>query len=337
FLDCIFDCCSIRVADLRPSGQPWFNEVTLRKERDLLVELLDKIRALGARPDKAHLAAQNVDELRDLVDAGPADEISYPGDTRIAFLRPLRRAILLGVLPHRTELDDLECAPVLAHSLLRIKDRSRRFEFDGESDDNRNGERKKDADCRHQKVESAVNDIPDCAAFTAAGKDDPTRTQCFYIDLPRQAFIECGSLFDCGLSLQTDIKKLIDRHMSAAILERDDDAIDFLIFNNAIQLSHGADHFGIEQRFSDQVRIFRNESDDLVSKVSARHRFTRNPDGQCIWTDNEYPFTEFRMTHQPVDTDSPAEHQDDRNHHGDCRHPVGQPNLDAIFELFQVS
>jgi hypothetical protein len=83
-----------------------------------------------ARPAvrQAHLSAQNVDELRNLVDARLAHEATDPRDPRIVGLRPLRLAVALGVDPHRTKLDDPEDSPVLPDPLLKVEDRPARIE-----------------------------------------------------------------------------------------------------------------------------------------------------------------------------------------------------------------
>src|SRR5262245_58415068 len=106
--------------------------MALRVERDLLAQLLDEEGAFGARADEAHLAAQDVDELRNLVNAGFANEGADAGNSGIATLRPLRPSVLFGVLPHRAKLDDLEDAPVLADPFLRVKDRPGRFQLNGD-------------------------------------------------------------------------------------------------------------------------------------------------------------------------------------------------------------
>src|SRR5215510_16559250 len=98
--------------------------MALGVELNLFAQLLDEERAFGARPDEAHLAAQDIDELRNLVQAGFANESADTGDARVAVLRPLRPAVFFGVLQHRAELDDLEDAPIFAYPFLRIKDRA---------------------------------------------------------------------------------------------------------------------------------------------------------------------------------------------------------------------
>src|SRR5262249_14982242 len=143
FLNRIFHRRGVTVIDLRPPGQTRLDQMPLGVELNLLAQLLDEERAFGARADETHLAAQNIDELWDLVNAGFADESADAGDARVATLRPLRLAVFFGVLPHRAGLDDLEDAPIFADPLLHVKDRARRFQLDRDRCENRYRQRKK--------------------------------------------------------------------------------------------------------------------------------------------------------------------------------------------------
>src|SRR5207245_8062221 len=55
--------------DLRPSGDAGLHLVAQHVAGDAPPELLDERRSLGARPDQAHVTAQHVEELRQLVEA----------------------------------------------------------------------------------------------------------------------------------------------------------------------------------------------------------------------------------------------------------------------------
>ena len=63
-----------QAVDLRPAGDPRLDAVAVVVADDVLVEQLDELRALGAGPDQAHLAAQDVQQLRQLVDRGATQE-----------------------------------------------------------------------------------------------------------------------------------------------------------------------------------------------------------------------------------------------------------------------
>src|SRR4051812_35256615 len=90
--------------------------------RDLPRKLLYEMGPLGTRTDEVHLASQDIQELRDLVDAQLAEDLA---DARNAFVvrhGPDRIAVLLGVGAHRAELDHIKRPPVLADPLLFVED-----------------------------------------------------------------------------------------------------------------------------------------------------------------------------------------------------------------------
>src|SRR3546814_15949397 len=72
---------------------------------DLAFELVDELRALGPRADEAHLAAQHVEELRQLVQPRLADERADAGHSVVVGGRPARHAIAFGLGAHATKLD----------------------------------------------------------------------------------------------------------------------------------------------------------------------------------------------------------------------------------------
>src|SRR3954454_21887134 len=100
---------------MRPSGNAGFDAMTFRVERNLPGEFFNKTRAFRPGPDQAHLSAQHVQQLRQLIDAELADQRSPSGHTGIPLRGPLRRAILFGISTHAAELDDKEWPPVEAH------------------------------------------------------------------------------------------------------------------------------------------------------------------------------------------------------------------------------
>src|SRR5438874_11168789 len=64
----------VAAIDLGEAGDAGADTVPLLVAGNLALELLNEAGALGARADDAHLAAQDVDELRDLVQAGLAEQ-----------------------------------------------------------------------------------------------------------------------------------------------------------------------------------------------------------------------------------------------------------------------
>src|SRR5690606_39442133 len=72
--------------DLRPAGDAGLHAMTPEIVADrVLVEQAAgfRRRCMGARPDDGHVSGQHVEELRQLVEAGPAQEGAQPRYPRI--------------------------------------------------------------------------------------------------------------------------------------------------------------------------------------------------------------------------------------------------------------
>lgn len=83
----------------------------------------------GSRADDAHLSAQYVDELRQLVQPRASQDPADPGYAGIPLPGPLGPG-LLRVLDHGPELEAVVLPAVLAHSLLHVEDGPSRIQLD---------------------------------------------------------------------------------------------------------------------------------------------------------------------------------------------------------------
>src|SRR5438270_1296600 len=75
------DACAVRVADLRPAGQAGPHAVAQSVERNGRAQLADEFRPLRPGTDEAHYTAQDIPELRQLVEPRPPEDAA---DTRHA-------------------------------------------------------------------------------------------------------------------------------------------------------------------------------------------------------------------------------------------------------------
>src|SRR5450631_2087885 len=64
---------AVGVAQLRPPGNAGFDRMSLRIIRDLLAETANERGSLGPRPDEAHFPREYIEQLRQLVEPGLAD------------------------------------------------------------------------------------------------------------------------------------------------------------------------------------------------------------------------------------------------------------------------
>src|SRR5271156_3394976 len=108
---------SVLVFDLSPTGQARTNCMALVVIRNFFPEHANKFGAFGTRPDEAHIAAQNVDQLRQLVQPKLPQ---YPADTSDALIirsRPHRFAFF-SIFSHGAELQDGKSAAMESDALL---------------------------------------------------------------------------------------------------------------------------------------------------------------------------------------------------------------------------
>ena len=121
--------------------------------------LLDEVRPLRPRADQAHVPAQDVEQLRQLVQTCASQE---PADLRHARVIPAgqnRAHSFFRVLDHRSELVQGEESAILTDPLLLVKDGAARGHFGQQGDQDEHGRRKKqdnnaphDIQAPHQKL-----------------------------------------------------------------------------------------------------------------------------------------------------------------------------------------
>ena len=90
---------------------------------------------LRTRADDRHVAAQDVPELRQLVEVEAAQPAADRRAPRVVVAGPDRAGGVLGAFVHRAELVDLEGAAVESHALLRVEHRAPRSPADERRDD----------------------------------------------------------------------------------------------------------------------------------------------------------------------------------------------------------
>ena len=142
---------------LRPAGEPGSD---LEPAALVSVVLLDLVAKRRARPDDAHVAAQDVPELRQLVDRRTPENAADARDARVALVDGEPRAELLGPMNHRPQLQELEVGAVLAHSRLPVH--HRRSALEPRSNRRRCEQRAREhqARARDDDVQRAVQRVP---------------------------------------------------------------------------------------------------------------------------------------------------------------------------------
>src|SRR5688572_20579264 len=115
--------------DLGPAGDARLDVVARVVVGDLLLEVADEFGALGARADEAHVALQDVPELRRLIDVPLAHKRADGETPRIVGPGPAGASVALGVEAHAADLVAPERAAIAAEAPLQVEDRARALDI----------------------------------------------------------------------------------------------------------------------------------------------------------------------------------------------------------------
>lgn len=118
---------------------------------------LDLVGERRARPDHAHVAAQDVPELGQLVHRGAPDQPANARDPRVALVDGVARSLALGADLHRAELQQLELLAAQADALLAIEDGASVLEPDRDRGGREQRAREQQAGTGEGDVERAVH------------------------------------------------------------------------------------------------------------------------------------------------------------------------------------
>ena len=143
----------VATVDLRPAGEAGADVVGA-----VFVALLDEIRLVpqgGARPDDAHLADEDVEDLRQLVEARLPEEGADLRDVLLRILQEVGRDVVWRVDLHRAVFQDGEELLVLPDAPLAEEDRAGVADDDAQSDDDPEGYQHDDADAGQDDVDEA--------------------------------------------------------------------------------------------------------------------------------------------------------------------------------------
>src|SRR2546425_3172272 len=178
------------MADLSPAGDAGLHGQAADVKGDPLSKDPDELGTLRPRPDKAHVADQDVEQLWQFVQASLPQESSDASDSWVSSRRPHGTRRPLGVLVHGAELIENEDLPIPPHPLLAEKNRPGGVEFDENCDKPHEGERDGQADERKDDIDTAFQRLRAVGIDKAVAKDEPAWAQTDHEDLPRLLFIE---------------------------------------------------------------------------------------------------------------------------------------------------
>src|SRR4029077_7828279 len=88
-----------------------------------------------------------------------------------------------------------------------------------------------------------------------------------------------------------------------------DNAIDALASDDFIQFGCQSNYAWVDQAVAAQFRIAANETCDAIACIGTFKHLARDFDGKSTGAHNQNLFAEVRMTQQPMNGYSPANHQ----------------------------
>lgn len=143
--------------DLSQAGDARFDVMAIGVFGVFLFEFFDEERPFWSRTDEAHIAVEDVEDLRQFVQAGGADEFADFGNARVVFRRQLGTGIFFRIDAHGTEFVDLIFLAEAADADLAVEDRAVVFEFDGDGHGDGKGQGADGGDGRDDDVHGALD------------------------------------------------------------------------------------------------------------------------------------------------------------------------------------
>ena len=232
-LDGVIDGGAILVAHLRQARDTRLDAVTDVVVRYLFLQLLDKIGALGARPDKTHLAAKHIEHLRQLVDAQLANDITHARDARIVGLRPDGLAVALRIAAHAAKFQHIEGQAVASHPLLLVKHGAAVFQADAHGRHQHHGQRRQADDRTGRQIEHPLRASAEKTLVEAAAIDQIARLQGIDADLARFALEKRGRVDHLDAAQRTFQQLLGRKRAIAPVADGHDDLM------RGMALGHG--------------------------------------------------------------------------------------------------
>ena len=112
----------------------------------------------GARTHEAHFAGEDIEQLRQFVNAGFPDKAPDLGDVRLGVAELMRRSVRIRVYVHGTELQNLEDLFVLADPVLLEEHGALAVDLDGDRDDQHREQEQNDREERAKDIKASFEE-----------------------------------------------------------------------------------------------------------------------------------------------------------------------------------
>lgn len=210
--------------DLGQTGNARFDVMAIGVFGVFFFEFFDEERPFWSRTDEAHIAVEDVEDLRQFVQAGGTDEFADFGNTRVVFRRQLGTGIFFRIDAHGTEFIDFIFLAEAADTDLAVEDGTAVAEFDGQSDGNSEGQGTDGGHTGHDDVDGTLDGPLFDAETQALGPEDRDVVDFLQHGTVAEDFVRAGN--DVGLdffirTIVDDIRLSRDRDIRA-----DDECVD---------------------------------------------------------------------------------------------------------------
>src|SRR6266508_3079321 len=225
-------CVSAPAVHLRPTGHSRAHFVPQHIVRKLCTKLLYELRALGTGPDDAHVAEEDVEELRELVEGPRPNPPPYPRSPRIIALGPFGAGVILRADPHRAEFHDLEWLAIETHAHLPIENRSAVFDPDCQRDEEHDRREENERGRRHREIEAALDEA--APAFQRRLGEIDRRQAVDVLDARAQHH----ELQQVGNDVNGDDASCqpLEQRLRCAVRQRDENVVDRLLFDHSLYI-----------------------------------------------------------------------------------------------------
>lgn len=160
----------IASGDLPQAGDPGYDANVMAEEVAVHLTLVQHD---GARADNAHVAKEDVEELREFIEAEAAQESSDTGDARVVLELlvggPLAGSLgvgveigtqhLIGVFAHSAKLEHVKHTAIFADAFLAVQHSPRRIEGDEQGNEGQEGGENDEAGYGDKEVEQALLEL----------------------------------------------------------------------------------------------------------------------------------------------------------------------------------
>ena len=143
--------------DLGQAGNARFDVMAIGVFGVFFFELFDEEGPFRSWTDEAHVAVEDVEDLRQFVQAGSADEFTDLGNARVVFCRQLGTGIFFRIDTHGTEFVDFIFLAETADADLTVEDGPAVSQFDSQGNGNSEGQGTDGGDTGYDDVDSALD------------------------------------------------------------------------------------------------------------------------------------------------------------------------------------